>query len=256
MPEKIRIQGMVLSAMPMGEYDKRVTILTTAYGKISAFARGAKRPGSSLMAATEPFAFGEFELIEGRSSYTMVSARISEYFEPLRADVTAACYGAYFLELAAYYGRENDDDLEMLKLLYQTIRVLSRKSLSFKLIRCVYELRIMTINGEGPYVSGCVRCREETGPFLFSFRRNGLLCPDCASKTDGAAIKMRPAVSHALAYIASAPIEKLYAFNVTDDVLESLSGLISRYIDHMISHHFKSLDILSMMEDMSFSKND
>ena len=256
MSEKIRMQGMVLSAMPIGEYDKRVTILTTAYGKVGAFARGAKRPGSSLMAATEPFVFGDFEMIEGRSSYTMVSARISEYFEPLRTDVTAACYGAYFLELAAYYGRENDDDLEMLKLLYQTIRVLSRKALSFKLIRCVYELRVMTINGEGPYVSGCLRCRNETGPFFFSLRRSGLLCGECAAKTDGAAVKLRPAVSHALAYIAAAPIEKLYAFNVTDDVLESLSALVGRYLEHMISHHFKSLDILSVMEDMSFSKND
>ncbi len=256
MPDKIRMQGMVLSTMPIGEYDKRVTILTTAYGKIGAFARGAKRPGSSLMAATEPFVFGEFELIEGRSSYTMVSAHISEYFEPLRSDVTAACYGAYFLEIAAYYGRENDDDLEMLKLLYQTIRVLSRKILPSKLIRCVYELRVMTINGEGPYVGGCVRCRRENGPFFFSFRRSGLLCSDCVSDADASALKLRPAVSHALRHIAAAPIEKLYSFNVTDDVLEILSLVISRHLERMISHHFKSLDILSVMEDIPIAKND
>ena len=256
MSDKIRMQGMVLMAMPIGEYDKRVTILTTAYGKISAFARGAKRPGSILMAATEPFAFGEFELIEGRSSYTMVSAHITDYFEPLRSDVTAACYGAYFLELAAYYGRENDDNLEMLKLLYQTIRVLSRKQLPSKLIRCVYELRIMTINGEGPYVAGCIRCRREDGPFFFSFRRGGFLCSDCASEADTAAVKLRPAVSHALGYIVSVPIEKLYSFNVTEDVLEVLSLVISRHLDRVISHHFKSLDILSVMEDMPFVKND
>ena len=256
MSEKIRMQGMVLSAMPIGEYDKRVTILTTAYGKIGAFARGAKRPGSSLMAATEPFAFGEFELIEGRSSYTMVTAHITDYFEPLRSDVTAACYGSYFLELAAYYGRENDDDLEMLKLLYQTIRVLSRKSLPPQLIRAVYELRIMTINGEGPNVAGCVRCRRAEGPFFFSFRRNGFLCPDCAASADEGALKLRPALSHALTHIASAPIEKLYAFNVTDDVLEELSFVIGRHLDRVISHHFKSLDILSFMEDMPFAKND
>ena len=132
---QITVTGMVLAQTSIGEYDRRVVILSKERGKIAAFARGARRPNSALVGVTSPFSFGQFTVYEGRTSYTLVSASISNYFEELRTDVEGAYYGFYFMDLANYYAREANDETLLLKLLYQTFRALVNTRIPNQLIR-------------------------------------------------------------------------------------------------------------------------
>ena len=63
-------------------------------------------------------------LYEGRTAYGIAESNISNYFEGFREDFESACYGMYFLEVMDYFTRENNDEKEMLKLLYQSLRAL------------------------------------------------------------------------------------------------------------------------------------
>lgn len=199
----------------MGEYDRVTTILTRERGKISAFARGARKPGNRLTAATNPFSFGSFRLYEGKNSYTIVEADIQNYFEELRTDYMGAYYGMYFVEVADYYTRENNDEREMLKLLYQSLKALCAASLQNPLVRCIFECKAIVVNGEFPGPPG-----DRT--------------------LEGSTI-------YALQYIASSPIEKLYTFAVTDTVLEELKLVSAEYMKRYVGHSFKSLEVLQTL---------
>lgn len=217
MQEIIEVTGMVLKEEPQGEYDRRVVLLTTTHGKVTAFARGARRQGSRLMAATNPFAFGQFKLYPGRTAYSMSDAVVSNYFENLRTDFEGACFGMYFLEVMDYYTRENNDEKEMLRLLYQSIRALGNERLKNDFIKAVFEIKALVVEGEFPGI------------------------PDIGSKSyDQSTI-------YSVDYIVNSTIEKLFSFEVSDTVLAELKAIGNTLIERYTDRKFKSLEILATL---------
>lgn len=243
---QIVLTGMVLSTMPIGEYDRRVVILTKEQGKVSAFARGARRPNSPLVGMVSPMSFGEFTMFEGRSSYTIQSAKISNYFAELREDVTGAYYGFYFLEFADYYTKEFNDEREMLRLLYQTMRALINPHIPDRLIRYIFELKALTVNGQAPQVFQCVLCGDRERPAVFSPAKGGLVCSECDRDVIDGMI-LDPSTLYSMQYIESSTVEKLYTFNVSDKVLNELKTVMERLMEIHVGRHFKSLEILETL---------
>ena len=250
MSQSVIVMGMVLTAMPVNDYDKRITILTKERGKITAFARGARRPSSQLLAATNPFAFGEFEVFEGRNSYNVTKANIQNYFRELVLDLDAASLAFYFAEFAEYYCQENNDEREMLKLLYQSLRALVRKTIPYELIRYIFELKSITINGEGPEVFQCAECGAKENPAVFSVKKGGLLCKSCIEQ-DSYGIRLDNSTLYTLQYIVGAPPERMYNFIVNEEVLSKLRKIVTRYMEHYVGREFKSLEILKQITSYS-----
>lgn len=215
MQEFVYVTGIVLKQSPSGEYDRRVTLLTKERGKIGAFARGARRQGNRLAAATNCFAFGTFKLYPGRDAYTMSEAEIQNYFQELMSDFEGAYYGMYFAEIADYYTRENNDEKEMLKLVYQSLKALTVPALARPLVKCIFELKAIAVNGEYPGA------------------------PEGWELSDSAV--------YALNYIGESSIEKLYTFTVTESVLKELQQVSEEYCARYMRHEFKSLEILKTL---------
>ncbi len=251
---QVEVTGMVLVAGGIGEYDRRIELLTKERGRISAFAKGARKPNSALVGATTPFVFGKFTLYAGRNSYTLVHAEVENYFSELRTDIEGAYYGFYFLEMASYYTREGSDGTQMLQLLYQSFRALVKKTISKQLIRCIFELKAMTIEGQGPQVMQCVCCENKEfintqHKIVFSTQKGGLLCPRCTEKSLGSGYHYPVDTStiYTMQYIVCSNIGKLYTFTVNESVLKRLQEILKQYMCLYIDKSFKSLEMLEVI---------
>lgn len=238
----IVLTGMVLSAIPIGEYDKRLSILTKERGKITAFVKGARRSNNQMLAAANPFAFGQFEVYQGKSTYTVVRAEISNYFRGLVEDYNKVCYGSYFLEMAEYYAQENSDEKERLRLLYQTLRALESDRFSFPFIRGIYELKNLAVNGEYPNVYTCVKCGTTEELDFFNMGLRGSVCKKCQKELGGNPIQQ--ATRYAMQFVISTSIEKLYTFQLSPQVMEEFLNLLKTYRKHYVNHRFRSQEFL------------
>ena len=209
------VTGIVLSARAVGEYDKLVTLLTKERGKFRAFARGARRPGNPLMAASNVFAFGDFQIYEGRSSSSISQADIQNYFGELLKDLEGACYGQYFLEFADYYTKENADCMDFLRLVYQSLRALSAPALPRTLVRYIFELKAMVYSGE------CPQTFEQFADW-----------------------NLNASTLYALRYVAASPEKKLYTFTLSKEVCEEFGRVVTWMRERYVEQRFKSLEIL------------
>ena len=213
MQDYVEVTGLVIKNLPMGEYDRRVTILTKERGKIAAFAKGARRPNSKLMARTNPFCFGTYKLYEGKSSYTLSEADVKNYFDAFREDLEGALYGMYFLEVADYYTRENNDEKEMLQLVYQSLRALLLDAIPNELVLYIFEMKALVVNGEFPGILSGLKLSQDT--------------------------------LYTIDYVAKSGLDKLYTFVVSEEVLKELSECVKEYRKCYMGHVFHSLEILN-----------
>lgn len=248
MKETVTLTGMILVSSPVKEYDKRVEILTRERGRIPAFAQGARKQNSALSACTVPFTFGKFQVYEGYNSYLVKSGEIENYFEDLANNYDSLCYASYFTEVTRYLTRENIQADAELVLLYITFKALQAERVPARLIRRIFELRIMSIQGEEPQLFSCIRCGN-TEAYDVYMAEGGLICENCAKKfqelKNRYPLRLSYDARYTLQYIISSKPQKLYSFNVSEKVMSEIDNFMSKYLARYLPHHFNSSDFLS-----------
>lgn len=242
MEDTIEVTGVVSFSAPAGEYDRRLVLLTRELGRITVFAGGARRPTCPYIAACRAFTFARFSLTQSRTVYRLKSAQIVESFEALARDFDAVSYGTYFLELSGYFSEENVEAGELVNLLFVSLKALLKPVLPKRLVRCVFELRILVINGEAPQVFECVSCKKELHDGFFLLKRHGIGCAECSAGTDMLYLPHGAVV--AMQFVETAALSKLYTFSVSEEVLDTFCRVMKQYYHYYVGHTFKSLEML------------
>lgn len=134
----------------------------------------------------------------------------------------------------------------MLNLLYITMKALLNDRISDRLIRTIFQLKAMVINGEYPNLFECAICGNHESLTHTSQRYSGCICANCA-KTVKDARTISPTALYAFQFIIASPMEKLYTFALTPEAEKETAVWMDQYMDRNTDRKFKSLEILEIM---------
>ena len=243
MKDSILMTGVVLSSSPAGENDRRLVLLTKEAGRITVFANGSRKPTSPLAAYTRPFTFAKFSLCPGKDSYHLKSAEMVESFDGISSDYDALTYGAYILELAGYFTEENMQAPQEVDLIYLTVKALIKKKMPPELIRAVYELRMLTLQGIAPLTGECTVCKKKITAGYFLPSAHGMCCKECIGN-EPSIIYLNEAACYAFEYVKTTDALRLYSFSLDEAPRKAFCDAMKQYYAKHIGRKFKSLEMI------------
>lgn len=230
----------------IGEADRFVTALTERLGVIRASARGAQKPKSRNAGATRLLCYSHLSLVQGREKYIIDEARPIHVFLGLGSDVGKLALAQYFCELAGVLAPREEPAGEHLRLLCTALHHMEQGSRPLPLLKAVVELRLLTLGGFMPDLTGCARCGTAAAETMWLSPKEGRLhCESCGCPPGG--LPVAAGVLAALRHIAAAPAEKCFAFSLGEESLRALQKVSEAYLLCQVGRGFRTLDFYNSL---------
>ncbi len=245
MADQSKVTGITLSVYPIGENDRRLTILTKERGKMQIFARGCRRPTHPLFGVTQPLIYCEYVIVEGRNYSYLQSADCRDYFSELKTDLSDIYYSTYFAEMASYFTMEGVEAGGILNLLYVTYSAMRKKLVPSEQIRRLFEFRILQYFGIGLQVFQCLECGKQANLTVMSLENGGVFCADHGRNVQGRPLEGN--VLRALQYVASVPLNRLYSFCMDEELFAEFQWIVKHFLRIQVHHRFPSADMLDLL---------
>lgn len=243
----IKTQGLVLKQRNIGENDRMLVILSRDYGIMEVSARGVKRLKSPLASGCQLLCFSEFCIFQGKKYNTLNSAEVLHSFYDLRLDVMKLSLATYFCDLTNYLSPQGDNSWVSLRFLLNTLSLLEKGKREPALLKCIFELKMLSLAGFMPNLVCCSDCQVyEADTMFFLPVEARLLCLDCSMNyTQENLLKytVTPSVLYAMRHIIYADDDKLFQFNLKGDSLKQLEFITENYVLIQTDQKFKSLDV-------------
>ena len=149
MQQTFRAEAIVLRRTNYGEADRILSVLTPDRGKLSAIAKGVRKPKSKLAGGLELLAVCDITLAQGKGSMHLVtSARLNQFYGDILHEYER-------MELACVCIKQIGKTAEMVGepefyyLLRDSLMYLNTKHIDWRITELWFRLRMQTLLGHG-----------------------------------------------------------------------------------------------------------
>ena len=230
-----KVNAINLKSSKIGEADKIVILFTRPRGKISAIAKGARKPKSKFGGRLEPLAYNQVMLAKGKELDIVSQVETIETFYELRSDPEKLSAGIYFIRLVNASTETGQKNEALFDLLLNSLVLLKDRENILVLIK-MFELGLTDVEGFFPVLDRCVKCgkkvTKEPEKVKFNLSLRGIVCSNCSKKVGGIEIPYR--VVKIMLSLKRRNPEELKDLDISTPDLDKMSFMFKTYIsDHI-----------------------
>ena len=236
--------AIVLRRISFGETDRIVTLLTRERGKISAIAKGSRKPISRLAGPTELMTYSRMQLATGRNLDIITQVDVKDSFPRIRSDLQKIAHATYLMELVARLTEEHERSIDLFDTLLSALYLMERPNDPEKIAH-MFELHFMKLLGYEPVLDRCLRCEKPIASeeFYFSPSLGGLACGECGPLPEDAMQVTRETVE-TMRLLLSAEAPEVEQMEIPTEVMDQISRVMRWFIRFHADREIKSADFL------------
>lgn len=239
MPGKVKTEAVVLRSIRYGEADRILHLYSADRGRVSAIAKGSRKPKSRFGGRLEPFFRLDLMLHEGRSDLlTVTGASTVEGYGHLRMHGPSIAAAADACEAVLKLLDSVEPNRPAYNLLTRYLGMLDEAARpgaepaagpdpAGREARIAFRLKLALAAGFAPELGSCARCGEAEDLVGFSGAAGGVVCRSC----EAGAFRLSAA---AHAFMTAALARPLAELEPADDV--SLRQA-ERAVSELLAHH-------------------
>ena len=240
--------ALVLREVNYKESDKILTVLTRENGKMTLSARGCRKKGSAIAAASQLLVWSERTLYEYQGRWAIKEANTDREFLGVRNDLEKLALGCYFAEMAELLTVEDVSAPELLSLLLNSLHALDKLDKPAALVKAAFELKVMCLAGYEPILDACAICGTEPEQPRFHLSEGVLHCAACREEVgEGISMPLTPAALFSMRHVAYGDPKRLFSFQLDEVSLQQMGDACEAYVLTQLERGFGTLDFYKQM---------
>ena len=178
-----KLRGMVIRTVDYRDNDRILTLFTAEQGRVDAKARNCRKSTSPLLACTQPFIYGEYQLFFHKNKYVVDQGEVLESFYPLREDIAKFAAASLCTSLCLEGVQAGESSEDVFSLLYHTLSYLTYGDNDPGDLAACFLIRFLALAGFRPAITCCAVCGRdlrEDPVIRFLPDRGGAVCAACS----------------------------------------------------------------------------
>ncbi|MCL2114093.1 DNA repair protein RecO [Lactococcus protaetiae] len=240
----VETRGLILYSQNYKEKDKLVKIFTESFGKRMFFIKnfGKSKYASGLQNFTSSVLVATIN-DEGFSFIDDVSETVT--YKHIIEDIFVNAHASYIISLADSAIADNHYDPALFSFLIRALELLD-EGFDMEIITNIFELQVLNRFGVSLNFAECAFCHTTAGPFDFSYKFSGCLCPKHFDE-DLRRSHLDPNVIYLCNLFQEISLDELKKISIKPEMKQKIRQFIDGLYDEYVGIHLKAKKFLDGM---------